>query len=94
MTRLGVGAHVPFSKLDDRTFAAALQSATQSAVSLRARRLAAILERENGLAAAADVVEADGFKLEPLVGRLGSRGEDRAERMARCLSDMSRLAHT
>lgn len=56
VTRLGVGAHVPFAKLNRRMLAEALRTAGRDDVRRRAAALGERLRAEDGTAAAADAI--------------------------------------
>jgi sterol 3beta-glucosyltransferase len=57
VVRLGVGAHLPFSKLDEHSLAAALKKITRERVRARANNLGAELRNEDGLGKAIAVIE-------------------------------------
>jgi sterol 3beta-glucosyltransferase len=58
VARMGVGAHVPFARLDQRTLAAALRSSLRDDVRQRAAALGAKLRAEDGTARAVEAMVA------------------------------------
>jgi sterol 3beta-glucosyltransferase len=56
VTRLGVGAHVPFARLNEKTLTAALRSVLTEEARERAKALGARLRAEDGTARAADAI--------------------------------------
>ncbi|MDP2316980.1 MAG: glycosyltransferase [Pseudomonadota bacterium] len=58
VSRLGVGAHVPFPRLDRRTLTAALRACLQDDVRQRAADLGAKLRAEDGATVTVDAIEA------------------------------------
>ncbi|HVJ94545.1 MAG TPA: hypothetical protein VM580_32385, partial [Labilithrix sp.] len=68
VTRLGVGAHVPFAKLDQRTLSDGLRKVLAEDVRARAAELGKKLRAEDGATAA----------VEAIVNRLGPPRAQRA----------------